>query len=138
MNTKAQEFGNKRKRKVSTRFQKHLSHKKMDEENGQSSVPNINLTANPTMEFAHKNDSTDDFSRNEELAQIEIGTLGVILIITILGNGLVLLALYAKKCKAGKKTLSRMYFYIFHLCVADLITAFLNVLPQLFWDITYR
>lgn len=31
-----------------------------------------------------------------------------------------------------------MYFFILHLSVADLITAFLSVLPQLSWDITFR
>ncbi|KAF5280855.1 hypothetical protein FQR65_LT03004 [Abscondita terminalis] len=31
-----------------------------------------------------------------------------------------------------------MYFFILHLSVADLITAFLSVLPQLGWEVTYR
>lgn len=39
---------------------------------------------------------------------------------------------------AGRKKLSRMYFFILHLSVADLITAFFSVLPQLSWDITFR
>lgn len=39
---------------------------------------------------------------------------------------------------AGRKKLSRMYFFILHLSIADLITAFLSVLAQLAWDITYR
>nr|XP_023024765.1 cephalotocin receptor 2-like isoform X1 [Leptinotarsa decemlineata] len=38
----------------------------------------------------------------------------------------------------GRKKLSRMYFFILHLSIADLITAFLSVLTQLGWDITYR
>lgn len=82
--------------------------------------------------------ASDALDRNEELAQVEIATLSIILVVTVLGNWLVLLALYARKCRAGKKALSRMYFFIFHLCVADLITAFFNVLPQLIWDVTYR
>lgn len=31
-----------------------------------------------------------------------------------------------------------MYFFILHLSIADLLTAFLSVLPQLSWDITFR
>lgn len=31
-----------------------------------------------------------------------------------------------------------MYFFILHLCVADLTCALLNVLPQLCWKVTYR
>lgn len=31
-----------------------------------------------------------------------------------------------------------MYFFILHLSIADLITAFLSVLPQFAWDITFR
>lgn len=135
MSTKTSGFVNEDIEKL--RSKKHLS-RKMEELGEQSSIPDVNVTSDPTIQLLHINDSSDDLGRNEDLARLEIGTLAVILLVTILGNSLVLLALYAKKCKAGKKTLSRMYFYIFHLCVADLITAFLNVLPQLFWDITYR
>ena len=135
MSTKTSGFVNEDIEKL--RSKKHLC-RKMEELGEQSSIPDVNVTSDPTIQLLHINDSSDDLGRNEDLARLEIGTLAVILLVTILGNSLVLLALYAKKCKAGKKTLSRMYFYIFHLCVADLITAFLNVLPQLFWDITYR
>lgn len=39
---------------------------------------------------------------------------------------------------AGRKKLSRMYFFILHLSIADLITAIFSVLPQLAWEVTYR
>lgn len=58
--------------------------------------------------------------------------------VTILGNGTVLLALWTRRRCAGRKKLSRMYFFILHLSIADLITAFLSVLPQLAWEVTYR
>lgn len=83
------------------------------------------------------NDTFDPFPRDEQLARFEIATLIVVFVVSVAGNGLVILALHAKK-KRKEKTLSKMYFYIFHLCVADLMNSFFNVLPQLMWDITYR
>lgn len=76
--------------------------------------------------------------RDENLAKIEIATLAIIFLVTLLGNGTVLLALWTRRRYAGRKKLSRMYFFILHLSIADLITAFLSVLPQLGWEVTYR
>ncbi|KAF5305053.1 hypothetical protein FQA39_LY09315 [Lamprigera yunnana] len=76
--------------------------------------------------------------RDENLAKIEIATLAIIFLVTVLGNGTVLLALWTRRRFAGRKKLSRMYFFILHLSIADLITAFLSVLPQLGWEVTYR
>lgn len=76
--------------------------------------------------------------RDEYLAKIEVATLAIILLVTLLGNGTVLLALWTRRRYGGRKKLSRMYFFILHLSVADLITAFLSVLPQLAWEITFR
>ncbi|KAK4884495.1 hypothetical protein RN001_000766 [Aquatica leii] len=76
--------------------------------------------------------------RDENLAKIEIATLAIIFLVTVLGNGTVLLALWTRRRYAGRKKLSRMYFFILHLSIADLITAFLSVLPQLGWEVTYR
>ena len=33
---------------------------------------------------------------------------------------------------------TRMYFFIFHLSLADLVVAFFNIFPQMVWDITWR
>ncbi|CAG9854786.1 unnamed protein product [Phyllotreta striolata] len=76
--------------------------------------------------------------RDENLAKIEIATLALIFVVTVIGNSVVLLALWTRKKHAGRKKLSRMYFFILHLSIADLITAFLSDLPQLAWEITYR
>ncbi|XP_019880458.2 oxytocin receptor-like [Aethina tumida] len=76
--------------------------------------------------------------RDESLAKIEVAVLAVIFIVTVIGNSTVILALWARRRCAGRKKLSRMYFFILHLSIADLITAFLSVLAQLAWDITYR
>lgn len=76
--------------------------------------------------------------RDEELATVEVTLLSVIFFLTILGNGTVLLALWTRRCYGGRMKLPRMYFFILHLSVADLITAFFSVLPQLCWKVTYR
>ncbi|XP_060521117.1 vasopressin V1a receptor-like [Cylas formicarius] len=79
-----------------------------------------------------------NMDRDEKLAQAEIATLVVIFVATVLGNGLVLLALWTRTRSYGPKKLSRMLFFILHLSMADLIVAFFSVLPQLCWEITYR
>ncbi|XP_066249469.1 oxytocin receptor-like isoform X2 [Euwallacea similis] len=76
--------------------------------------------------------------RDENLARIEIATLTLIFITTVIGNATVLVALWTRKRYCGRKKLSRMYFFILHLSVADLIVAFFSVLPQLAWEVTYR
>ncbi|KAH9369804.1 hypothetical protein HPB48_011646 [Haemaphysalis longicornis] len=72
-------------------------------------------------------------ARDESLAQIEIGVLTLIFAFTVVGNGCVLAALMVRRSK-----LTRMYYFLLHLCISDLTTAFLTVLPQLGWDATYR
>lgn len=94
-----------------------------------SSYPDVIATSIPDPEA---------YDRDEALARVEIATLAVIFVVTVVGNGTVLLALWTRKRYAGRKKLSRMYFFILHLSIADLVTAFLNTLPQLGWDITYR
>ncbi|XP_075221537.1 isotocin receptor-like [Lycorma delicatula] len=69
---------------------------------------------------------------------MEVATLAAILALTIAGNSAVLVALYARRLCGGRKKLSRMYYFILHLCIADMVTGLLNVFPQLMWDITYR
>ncbi|CAL8135431.1 unnamed protein product [Orchesella dallaii] len=74
-----------------------------------------------------------DFKRDEDLAKVEMAVLALIFILTVLGNCIVLLGIFFRRQK-----MTRMYYFILHLSVADLITAFFNVLTQLFWEITYR
>jgi 7 transmembrane receptor (rhodopsin family). len=77
---------------------------------------------------------TSDSDRDESLAQAEVAILSIMFGVTVLGNMAVLLALSARPMKK----LSRMNYFILHLSIADLCTAFLSVLPQLAWDVTYR
>ncbi|KAH6940051.1 hypothetical protein HPB50_024500 [Hyalomma asiaticum] len=72
-------------------------------------------------------------SRDESLAQVELSVLALIFTFTVAGNGCVLAALAARRSK-----MTRMYYFLLQLCVSDLTTAFLTVLPQLGWDATYR
>lgn len=76
--------------------------------------------------------------RDENLAHWEIGVSSVILIVTIIGNSLVLFALWLRRYRGRRRKLTRMYFFMMHLSIADLITGIFNVFPQLVWDITYR
>lgn len=73
-------------------------------------------------------------TRDEQLARVEIATLVFIFAVTVVGNLLILSAILFRR----RAKISRMYFYIFHLSIADLVTAFFNVLPQFAWELTYR
>ena len=68
-----------------------------------------------------------------EMAKIEIIVQAIILYFTIFGNAVVLIVFRWKL-----KRLSRMQWFIVHLCIADIFVGFFNILPQLIWDITYR
>ncbi|XP_030625997.1 vasopressin V2 receptor [Chanos chanos] len=69
--------------------------------------------------------------RDQALAQVEIGVLGLVLALTALGNGFVLCILLRRR-----KHNAPMHLFMVNLCVADLVVAFFQVLPQLLWDIT--
>ncbi|KAI1892204.1 hypothetical protein AGOR_G00130910 [Albula goreensis] len=71
--------------------------------------------------------------RDMALAQAEIAVLALILALTVLGNGLVLWVLLRRR-----KHHAPMHLFMVNLCVADLVVAFFQVLPQLVWDITER
>ena len=72
--------------------------------------------------------------RNEHLAVIEIGTLSVILVLAVVSNLFMMVAIWRQR---RNRPLSRMYFFMLHLSMADLMVAIFHILPQLAWDITY-
>ncbi|KMQ91570.1 arginine vasopressin receptor 1a [Lasius niger] len=80
---------------------------------------------------------TPDDTRDEYLARWEIAVLTIIFLVTLIGNTLILFALYARR-RYQRRKFTRMYFFILHLSIADLLTGLLDVLPQLAWDITFR
>ncbi|XP_067303351.1 vasopressin V2 receptor [Pseudorasbora parva] len=71
--------------------------------------------------------------RDMALAQAEIGILGLVLALTTLGNSFVLWVLLRRR-----KYNAPMHLFMVNLCVADLVVAFFQVLPQLVWVITER
>jgi len=88
-----------------------------------------------TSELIAASDAGPASGRNESLAKIEITVLSVILVIAIVGNSLMLIAL---RRQLNFRPMSRMYFFMLNLSIADLFVAFGNILPQLAWDITFR
>ncbi|KPP75026.1 vasopressin V2 receptor-like [Scleropages formosus] len=71
--------------------------------------------------------------RDPILAQAEVAILGLILALTVLGNSFVLWVLLRKR-----KHRAPMHLFMVNLCMADLVVAIFQVLPQLVWDITER
>ncbi|XP_076351494.1 oxytocin receptor-like [Tachypleus tridentatus] len=71
--------------------------------------------------------------RDETVARVEIAVLATIFTLTVIGNTIVLMALTVRRIK-----MTRMHYFLQHLCISDLITAFFHVLPQLAWDLTHR
>lgn len=72
--------------------------------------------------------ASEDVGRDESQATVEIALHSIIFL-----NGALLLVLWRQR-----KHMSRMRVFVFHLCLADLLVAFLQVCPQLMWDITDR
>ncbi|KAK7916709.1 hypothetical protein WMY93_012470 [Mugilogobius chulae] len=76
---------------------------------------------------------TNPLKRNEEVAKVEVTVLALVLFLALAGNLCVLLAIHS-----AKHSQSRMYYFMKHLSIADLVVAVFQVLPQLIWDITFR
>ena len=74
-------------------------------------------------------------SRDPSIAVVEVSVLATIFLMALVSNGLVLVALNRQ---LRRKPSSRMYRLMYHLSIADLLVAILNILPQLIWDITHR
>ncbi|XP_066453078.1 oxytocin receptor [Eleutherodactylus coqui] len=99
-----------------------------------SELPNISCV-NSNLENNNQSSNTtrDPLKRNEEVAKVEMAVLALILFLALAGNICVLLGIYINRQKH-----SRMYFFMKHLSIADLVVAVFQVLPQLIWDITFR
>ncbi|XP_067384413.1 vasopressin V2 receptor isoform X2 [Channa argus] len=90
--------------------------------------------------FFHENGSTTPPQtppkprlRDLDLARAEIAVLAVVLALATLGNSFVLWVLLRRR-----KHNAPMHVFMLNLCVADLVVALFQVLPQLIWDITER
>ncbi|KAM9351228.1 vasopressin V2 receptor [Symphorus nematophorus] len=71
--------------------------------------------------------------RDLGLARAEITVLALVLALTTLGNSFVLWVLLRRR-----KHNAPMHVFMVNLCIADLVVALFQVLPQLIWDITER
>jgi len=79
------------------------------------------------------NKTWNPLKRNEDVAKVEVAVLVLVLLLALVGNLCVLVAIRTTKHRA-----SRMYYFMKHLSIADLVVAVFQVLPQLIWDITFR
>ncbi|XDV35504.1 hypothetical protein PO909_005439 [Leuciscus waleckii] len=79
------------------------------------------------------NQTVNPLKRNEEVAKVEVTVLSLVLFLALAGNLCVLIAIHT-----AKHSQSRMYYFMKHLSIADLVVAVFQVLPQLIWDITFR
>uniref|UniRef100_A0A3B3UV69 Vasopressin V2 receptor n=1 Tax=Poecilia latipinna TaxID=48699 RepID=A0A3B3UV69_9TELE len=70
-----------------------------------------------------------ELERDPLLAVAEVVVLAVILLLALVGNGLVLVVLLRRK-----QNHSPLHQFMLNLCVADLVVALFQVLPQLVWD----
>lgn len=104
---------------------------------GTSARKDMSHDSNSSTSPSSTDQTPDDDARDEYLARWEIAVLTSIFLITLIGNIMILLALYARR-RYQRRKLTRMYFFILHLSIADLLTGLLDVLPQLAWDITFR
>ncbi|XP_029910661.1 vasopressin V2 receptor-like, partial [Myripristis murdjan] len=67
--------------------------------------------------------------RDALLAVAEVVVLAVILVMALLGNGLVLVVLLRRR-----RHNNPLHQFMLNLCLADLVVALFQVLPQLVWD----
>lgn len=70
------------------------------------------------------------FDRNLKL--VEQIVLGSIFVMALIANTLVLIIMLLRR----HRRITRMAFFILHLTIADLLVAFLSVLPMLIWKST--
>ncbi|XP_042225470.1 oxytocin receptor-like [Homarus americanus] len=72
--------------------------------------------------------------RDESLASVEVTVLALLLVLILVSNSLVLAALIRS---SFMRPMSRTYFFMMHICLADLMVGLFNVLSQLAWELTY-
>ncbi|XP_054472686.1 oxytocin receptor b [Anoplopoma fimbria] len=95
--------------------------------------PNVSWINSMTNDSHLENTTVNPLKRNEEVAKVEVTVLFLVLLLALTGNLCVLWAI-----PNTKHSQSRMYYFMKHLSIADLVVAVFQVLPQLIWDITFR
>eukprot|EP00095_Tigriopus_kingsejongensis_P010910 snap_masked-scaffold348_size200312-processed-gene-1.4 protein:Tk10910 transcript:snap_masked-scaffold348_size200312-processed-gene-1.4-mRNA-1 annotation:"vasopressin v1a" len=94
---------------------------------------NLSLEGNDSIRSTCPNQTVDLGEAEEHvLNYTKISVLSVIIILTVIGNICVILAIFCRQMK-----MTRMYYFILHLSLADLLTAFFTLLPELIWTFTW-
>lgn len=97
-------------------------------------VQNVSWSNSSGANESHLGNTTvNPLKRNEEVAKVEVAVLVLVLLLALTGNLCVLWVIHTTK-----HTQSRMYYFMKHLSIADLVVAVFQILPQLIWDITFR
>lgn len=97
-------------------------------------IQNVSCSNSSRGNESHSGNTTvNPLKRNEEVAKVEVTVLVLVLLLALTGNLCVLRAIHTTK-----HSQSRMYYFMKHLSIADLVVAIFQVLPQLIWDITFR
>ncbi|XP_078520713.1 vasopressin V2 receptor [Lissotriton helveticus] len=71
--------------------------------------------------------------RDDNLAKVQIAILAILFVCATLSNFLILFVLLKRR-----KHNALMHTFMINLCIADLVVAFFQVLPQLVWVVTDR
>ncbi|XP_075042163.1 vasopressin V2 receptor [Mixophyes fleayi] len=93
----------------------------------------MSVTHNPFASISTNITGEDSDKRNPYVATWNIALLTIVFGLATFGNCLVLFTLLRRR-----KHNALMHTFMIHLCLADLVVAFFQVLPQLIWDIIDR
>ncbi|XP_042264080.1 vasopressin V2 receptor-like [Thunnus maccoyii] len=83
----------------------------------------------PVVSVTPAGNNVTELERDALLAVAEVVVLAVILVMALLGNGLVLVVLLRRR-----RHHNPLHQFMLNLCLADLVVALFQVLPQLVWD----
>ena len=79
-----------------------------------------------------KEATPDEYEINKKLY-----VLASIIILTLLGNCLILFLVISRyNRQKSTASMTRVYYFMLHLSFADVITAFLTLLPEFIWTLT--
>ncbi|XP_037131710.1 vasopressin V2 receptor-like [Syngnathus acus] len=90
----------------------------------------VSMATDPDPPNACRGSNDTEWQRDTLLAAAEVTVLTVILVLALLGNGLVLVVLLRR----SRRRRNPLHQFMLNLCLADLVVALFQVLPQLVWD----
>ena len=93
---------------------------------------NMTTQSTPAIESTSLRSAGRTVGKTFPIDYVKIGVLSVIIFMTILGNLTVVLSILLRRAKV-----TRMFFFILHLSIADILTAFLTLFPEVVWTFTF-